>query len=393
MSHPKIRPNRLARGILVVATVLAAWIAPLGAVEAEGPERSLAVAVNTVRADFPNALEFHLIYTGVVQPRNVDLEFSIKPVHSCDGGTVRSARFPGHTGIVWRWEPSDDQPIPPGQDVRWRWRVTDAGGNVHVSHPKEFVWTDKRFAWRTHTKDELSVHWYGRYPEFGSHLIDFLEPQLDRIESIESSRKPVNVFIYESEQDAGPGALLRRDGGNPFRAFNTVLTVTPEEFSEDHLSALIHELAHIAVQDRAFNCFGGLPYWLEEGIAMLAEGDISQDMRRAFAEARLIERFVPLRSLGAPFRQAANAPPGQFLENHNQLVRYAQSRSLVEVLIDEFGWEGIASLLDSFKYGVTLDDALKLAFGLDIDQTELLWRTRVGLPEQGPAVASSPRSP
>ena len=34
---------------------------------------------------------------------------------------------------------------------------------------------------------------------------------------------------------------------------------------------------------------------------MLAEGGLSDEMRRAFAETRLIEQFVPLRSFDVPF--------------------------------------------------------------------------------------------
>ena len=167
-------------------------------------------------------------------------------------------------------------------------------------HPRKFVWADERFEWQSYTKDELTVHWYDQYPELGEHLVGFLEPQLERIEPIETSRNPVNVYIYGNEQDAGPGALLQRDTVNSYRAFNTVVSVMPEEIEGDELTALIHELAHFLVQDRAFNCFNGLPQWLEEGLAMLAEGGLSNEMRRAFAEARLIEQFIPLRSFDTP---------------------------------------------------------------------------------------------
>ena len=46
----------------------------------------LATLVNGVRTDFPNSVEFHLMYVGVPEPQTVDLEFSIEPIHSCGGG-------------------------------------------------------------------------------------------------------------------------------------------------------------------------------------------------------------------------------------------------------------------------------------------------------------------
>ena len=387
-----LRPTIL--GLLVTVAAALAWGFPHVIATAEAPYvPPLATLVNNALPDFPNAVEFHLMYAGVAEPQSVDLEFSIQPVHSCDGGAIHSVRFPPKTTIIWRWEPSEGQLIPPGHTVRWRWRVTDADGAVRLSHPREFVWKDERFEWQSYVKDELTVHWYGQYPEFGEHLVGFLEPQLERIESIETKRHPVNVFIYENPEDAGPGALQQRDTVNSYRAFNTVVSVMPEEIEGDELTALIHELAHFVVQDRGFNCFNGLPHWLEEGLAMLAEGGLSDEMRRAFAEARLIEQFIPLRSFDVPFGPNTDETGGLYLESHEALVRYAQSYSLVEFLKDEFGWESIGFVLDLFKYGITVDDALKLAFGINIDETERLWRLRSGLPDLAPNRVSTTHAP
>ena len=378
-------PKPTIRRLLIATASVLACLLPIDPVDAEDPYvPPLATLANGVRMDFPNAVEFHLMYAGVADPHSVDLEFSVDPVHSCDGGTVHSKRFPAATTIIWRWEPSGDQVLPPGHTVRWRWKVTGADGSVRVSHPRKFVWADERFEWQSYTKDELTVHWYDQYPELGEHLVGFLEPQLERIEPIETSRNPVNVYIYGNEQDAGPGALLQRDTVNSYRAFNTVVSVMPEEIEGDELTALIHELAHFLVQDRAFNCFNGLPQWLEEGLAMLAEGGLSNEMRRAFAEARLIEQFIPLRSFDTPIASSASERTAQYLESHEALIRYAQSYSLVEVFKDEFGWLSIGFLLDLFKYGVTVDDALKLAFGINTEETELLWRFRSGMPVLAP---------
>ena len=385
-------PKRTIQGLALATLALVAWVLPPETARAEEPTVSpLLTLVNNAIPDFPNAVEFHLLYVrGVSQPRWVDLEYSVRPAHSCDGGTVHSVRFPGRNTVIWRWEPGDGQPIPPRQTIRWRWRVTGTDGTVRVSDWREFVWSDDRFEWQSHIKDELTVHWYGQYPEFGEHLVGYLEPQLERIEAVETARFPVNLYVYENEVDAGPYALLRRDGANPYRSFNTIVTVMKEEFEGDELAALIHELAHFVVQDRGFNCFNGLPYWLEEGLAVLAEGGLSDEMRQAFAEARLIEQFIPLRSFDTPAAPVASESTAQYLEGREALIRYAQSYSLVKVLKDEFGWESIGLLLDLFKYGITVDDALRIAFGLSTDETELLWRLRSGLPDLAPNRVATP---
>ena len=76
---------------------------------------------------------------------------------------------------------------------------------------------------------------------------------------------------------------------------------------------------------------------------MHAEGGITDEMRRAFAEARLIEQFIPLRSFDVPFSPNTEETAVQYPHSQEKLVRYAQSYSLVEVLKEEFGWEKIGS--------------------------------------------------
>lgn len=386
--------KRAIQGLLVAVATVPAWFLPLGSATADEPEVSVLSAwINSAQAEFPNAVEFNLLFGRGVNPQHIDLEYTIGPVHSCEGGAIHSVRLPANATteweweldhdepfppgyiVRWRWQPEPNEPFPPGQTIKWRWKVTGSDGNVRVSQPSEFVWKDKRFDWQTYSKDELTVHWYGQYPEFGEHLVGYLEPQLERIEAIGTFRSPVNVYLYENEEDGGAGVLLKRDTFNPYREFNTVVSVVPEDIEGDELTALIHELAHLIIQDRAFNCFGGLPYWLEEGLAMLAEGGLSDELRIAFAEARLIEQFVPLRSFDVPLTTG----------ERDASIRYAQSYDLLDFLTNEFGWESVTHLLDLFKYGITVDDGLKAAFGTGIEETELLWRKGRDLPDLAPS--------
>ena len=69
---------------------------------------------------------------------------------------------------------------------------------------------------------------------------------------------------------------------------------------------------------------------------MHAEGGISDEMRRAFAEARLIEQFIPLRSFDVPFSPNTAETAVQYPHSQDKLVRYAQSYSLVEVCYTPF---------------------------------------------------------
>ncbi len=361
----------LSASTLVLAAIT---FAPDSAVAATPTVSPLRTWINAAAPDYPNAVEFRAAFSGVLSPQQVDLEFGVVPVHSCDGGTVYSVRLPGQTTAVWRWEPAEGQEIPLGGTVWWRWRVVDIDGSVHASETQRTVWVDPRFEWRSYTRDELTVHWHGKEPEFGENLIDFLEPQIERIVLIETARRPVNVFVYENEFDAGSGTLLERDRVNPYRPFNTVVSVIPEEFQGAELTALVHELAHLIVQDRGFNCFTGLPHWLDEGLATFAEGGMSEEMQRAFAEQRLFEQFIPLRSLNSPFSP----------DPRESVLWYAQSYDMLEFLKNVFGWYGVGQLIDAFKDGMTVDEALRSSYTFGVDEIERLWRRFRDLPDLAP---------
>ena len=363
---PMLWKARLGR--LIAGGTLALFASFLAeTAESVGPEDPpLRTRTDAAAAEFPNGIEFRLAFGEILAPQRVDLEFGFDPVHSCDGGTIYSTHFPGRTAVVWRWEPNSQQPLPPGGVVKWRWKVTDFHGDMHVSAERELRWTDRRFQWQTYSNDRIAIHWHDKEPEFGRNLAAYLESQIERIAPITAYSGPVSIFVYKDELEAGAGAMLRRGQTNPYRAFDTIVSVLPDEPQVDELTVLVHELARLVVQDRGFNCYTSLPRWLEEGLAVLAAGGMSTEMRFAFAQSRLIESFWPLRSL--------DVPPGSDVPATDPW--YAQSYDVVEFLIGEFGWDGIGNLIDAFGDGNTVDEALRAAYGMGVDETERLWRER-----------------
>ena len=97
-------------------------------------------------------------------------------------------------------------------------------------------------------------------------------------------------------------------------------------------------------------------------------------MRFAFAQARLAEQFIPLRSLDSPFSS----------NPQEAALWYAQSYDLIEFLKDVFGWYGVGLLIDAFKEGRTVDEALRSSYTFDIDEIEQLWRRHRDLADLAP---------
>jgi len=74
-----------------------------------------------------------------------------------------------------------------------------------------------------------------------------------------------------------------------------------------------------------------------------------------------------VQSLSSPFSAYAE-------ESH---LSYAQSYSLVEFLISNYGQGKMLELLNTFRLGSSYDGALEKVYGFDMDGLDALWRDYV----------------
>ena len=324
----------------------------------------------------PDSISFHLEGSGERPIETIDVEFGSEVVFSCSSSSYWSARTDFEAGqdiaVTWEWDMRRSGSIPPGTVVWWRWRVVDDMGQEFRTPRQEVVFNDDRFEWQSHTENNVTFYWYAGGPDFGSNIADGVRDSLGRLELGRELVAPIKVFAYESSTDV-QGAILFAQawtGGLAFGSHNIVLiTVNPEEFDRD-LTGVVHELAHLLVGEVTFNCFGGLPTWLNEGLAVYAEGDLPSNQRSTLNEAIASDDLISLRSLNSSFPAA----------HSGAILSYAQSQSLVEYLITVPGWPKMQELLDVFAEGATHEGAIQQVYGFDLEGLETAWRQSLGLP-------------
>jgi uncharacterized membrane protein YgaE (UPF0421/DUF939 family) len=123
-------------------------------------------------------------------------------------------------------------------------------------------------------------------------------------------------------------------------------------------------LSHLVVHQVVDTPLGGLPRWLDEGLAMYTEGELEPSYQRALEQAIQDERLITVRSLSSSF------PADSELAH----LSYAQSYDLVRYIIEEQGRSKMAQLLQTFANGAYYDDALQQVLGLDSDGLDAAWR-------------------
>jgi hypothetical protein len=186
----------------------------------------------------------------------------------------------------------------------------------------------------------------------------------------------VQLFIYGSSEDMRQAVLYIQDwaGGVAFSEYNVILIGVPPSIAEDWGSSTVrHELAHLVIGQFAWSCVGGSrPTWLNEGLAVFAEGPLQPDFADALETATSNNDFEPLRSLNGAFPTHDEAAG----------IAYAQSYSVVGFMLDQYGPATMQELLLTLAAGDGYDEALEAVYGFNVDGLELVWRAALGVPER-----------
>jgi hypothetical protein len=128
---------------------------------------------------------------------------------------------------------------------------------------------------------------------------------------------------------------------------------------------LCHLILHGSIQDSL------LPRWLDEGIAQWVCGGIAevviQGEEDLLDSAVLSGRLIPMESLRKRFPD----------DEYSFLLSYAQSKSMVEFIINGYGEKGLKDLLDRLKKGYPIDVAVSDLFSLSLFELENQWKAHL----------------
>ena len=339
------------------------------------PEADFDVAASEATLMLPDSITFHLQGTGGRPIETIDVEFGTNHVFSCASSSYWSARtdfeMDEEVSVSWNWDMRRTGSMPPGALIWWRRRVVDDMGQEYRTARQETGFTDDRFDWQSHTDGHITYYWYAGGEDFGQRLADGARDGLDTLQLGQELVAPIKAFVYESADDVQGAVLFAQawTGGLAFVRHNILLiAVNPDNFDRQ-LPGVVHELAHLLVEEVTFNCFGGLPTWLDEGLAVYAEGGLPEFQEIALGNAIANDELISLRSLNSSFPAA----------DTGATLSYAQSYSLVNYLIETRGWDKMQELLEVFSQGSTDEKAIREVYGWDYDTLESLWHSSLGL--------------
>jgi hypothetical protein len=332
------------------------------------------VTDNRPTLNFPDTITFRATIEGSAPVTSVVLEYGTDQL-TC--GNVVAKAFPQFTpgntvNAEWTWEMRQSGSLPPGAMLWWRWRYTDENGVETVSEIKTVTWLDSVHEWQTLSSGMINIHWYSGDQAFAEELLNAAGTGLARLKNDAGLQpdQPIHLYIYANTDDMKDAILYEPSwtGGMAYADHDIVIIGISQRDLEWGRTTIAHELTHVLVGHLTFSCLGDVPTWLNEGLAVYAEGELGSASQSQLNEAIRSDQLLTVRSLSGGFSEV---PSRAYLS-------YSQSYSIVKFLIETYGQDRMNSLLIALRDGSTVDDALMDVYGFDIDGLENAWRESIG---------------
>lgn len=332
--------------------------------------KGLAVLGSSVEVDFPVTLNFSLSARSEVNITDIRLHYRVDRV---DFARITSEVYielvpAAAVDVEWTWDMRKTGGLPPGSGVEYWWTVVDAEGDRVETKPVRVDFADNRYTWRSLTEGQVTINWYEGEESFGGEIMFTAQQALSRLYEDTGARleRPVKMYVYADARDLQGSMIFPQEwtGGVAFTRYGIIaIGIAPDNINWGR-RAIAHELTHLVIHQMTANPYGGMPTWLDEGLAMHAEGELQPEFDILLINMLSKEGLASVRSLASPFSAYAE----------ESSLAYIQSHSLVEFLIDNYGQGKMFELLNVFRQGSGYDMALVTVYGFDMDGLDALWR-------------------
>lgn len=338
----------------------------------------ITVISSDAETQFPSTITFSLEAEAASDITDIELVYrkngeSLIPVSS----RVDVDFIPGQLVTAsWTWDMLETGGLPPGTEIDYWWLIENAVGHELQTSPATIAFDDLSHDWRSLASDQVSIFWYEGDLSFIQELIDAADEALERlaVEIGVALEQPVKIYIYASSGDLRNALIYPQEwtGGIAFSGYGIVIIgISPDNLAWGK-RAIAHEMGHLVVHQALSGFYGHLPVWLDEGLAMDAEGDLRSDLQTLLNEAIAHDTLFSVRSISSSFPT----------DPDEARLCYAESYSLVQFLIDTYGSGKMLNLLGVFNEGNTYDDAMLEVYGFNVDGLNAVWRGSLDLGPQ-----------
>lgn len=351
--------------IAIICVFMAVGLPP--AVHAQN---EIEVTANSTSIKFPLEIEFKLSARHTMNITDIRLRYTLDKISLAEVMSESFINFkPGKVvDVRWIMDMKKSGELPPGTKITYWWIITDIHGAKIQTDPIVITFDDQRFSWQSLTEEPVTIFWYSGSSSIVKELLKSAQQSIKKMTGDNgiTLTRPIMVYLYASAEDLRGARPYSRgwEGGISYYNFAVVTTTLFSMNMEGSKAILNHELNHQVVRQLTYNPYVNLPLWLNEGLSVYAMGDMSVVYNSALRNAVTFKKIIPIKQLISQFSA----------DSEIATCSYAESNSIVDYLISNYGQSKMVKLLDAFKHGYTDDEALMEVYGFDTDGLNSLWQ-------------------
>ena len=357
----------MRKAILLGVIVFLSLVLNLVPVQAQA---ELTVVDSSAQALFPLSISFDLSAESNVDITDIRLHYRVLRHSFADVTAETCMQFEPATTVEvsWDWDMRRTGGLPPGASVQYWWTVKDASGDQIETSPVILQFDDERFSWQSLTQDMVTVHWYQGEQSFTEEIMLTIEDALDWLEADTGAvlLEPIEIYLYANSQDLQGSMIFPQEwtGGVAFTRYGRIaIGINPDNLAWGK-DALAHELTHLVVHQMTLSPYGGIPLWLDEGLATRSQGSFPNYYIAALSQAIANDSLISVQSISSPFSA----------DSELAILSYAESYTVVDYLITTYGKDKMLELLETFRAGASYDGALIEVYGFDTSGLDQRWR-------------------
>ncbi len=197
-------------------------------------------------------------------------------------------------------------------------------------------------------------------------LADLYEKKLPEFSEKLKLRIPNNITVFiapnESRFKYLTHGLPEWTGGAVYPRQRTVILKTPRKLDKKGVfsTTALHESVHLLTE---LDGDSHLPRWFAEGLAFYLSGETLFKNRVPLAKAVVLKKTFTLDEID----EVLQFNPGE------ARVAYLQSISMVEYLVDNYGWEYISGLIHAYRDNKDVEEFTLKHAGKPLLDIEIAW--------------------
>jgi len=277
--------------------------------------------------------------------------------------------------LAYTWE-TGDRLVVPGMPLVYWWEVEDSDGRRARSEEYTVRYEDTRFDWRVYETEDLSLWLHDQPESLGEFAFSIAQEALRAQAELygTSLRFPIRILLYNSFNEFAQyhARVSENVGGEAYTGFGITAQILPSEsHRQSWLPQVIpHEISHLYFRQLTFHPAGHEPpSWLNEGLSVYNEQADQSHMMQIARAVAADGRLRPLTALSGSF--GPYDPEGFY-------QAYAESYSAVVFLLETYGAQALADLIQAYGQGLSTDDAFKAALGMDLGAFQNAWAEWLG---------------